>query len=103
MQIFDLSEIEGFPYEQREKNVFYQADEFKARIIVLPPGGGMPPCEMAQHVIFHVLDGAVQISANTETALLTKNHCLITKPATISMKTKNGARLMGIQITVNGS
>ena len=98
MKVFSLGEMKVFPYEQREKNVFFQTDEFKTRIIELPPGGEMPTCEMASHVIFYVLDGEVKVTVNSETAVLNEKHCLITEPATISMITESGARLMGIQI-----
>jgi mannose-6-phosphate isomerase-like protein (cupin superfamily) len=98
MKVFDLSGMAAFPYEQREKNVFYQTKEFKTRIIELPPGGQMPTCEMVSHVIFYVLDGEARVTVNSELVTLKENQCLITEPATISMKTENGARLMGIQI-----
>ncbi len=42
MKVFDLNEMTAAPYEQRGKNVFYQAKEFKTRIIELPPDGKMP-------------------------------------------------------------
>ena len=89
----------AFPYEQREKNVFHQTEEFKTRIIELPPSGKMPTCEMASYVIFYVLDGEVRVTVNSETVVLKDKHCLITEPATISMMTEKGAKLMGIQIT----
>ena len=38
MQVFDLKEMKSFPYEERDKNVFYKEDGFKIRIIELPPG-----------------------------------------------------------------
>ena len=98
MRVFNLKERAAFPYEQREKNVFYQTDEFKARIIELPPGGQMPNCEMTSHVIFYVLDGEVKVTVNSETEALSEKHCLISEPATISMITESGARLMGIQV-----
>ncbi|TSA55722.1 MAG: hypothetical protein D4R38_00040 [Dehalococcoidia bacterium] len=98
MRVFNLKERAAFPYEQREKNVFYQTDEFKARIVELPPGGQMPTCEMASHVIFFVLDGEVKVTVNSETAVLKEKHCLISEPATISMITESGARLLGIQV-----
>ena len=98
MKVFSLGEMKVFPYEQREKNVFFQTDEFKTRIIELPPDGQMPTCEMASHVIFYVLDGEVKVTVNSETAVLNEKHCLITEPATISMITENGVRLLGIQI-----
>jgi len=101
MKVFDLNEMKAFPYEQREKNVFYQSKEFKIRIIELPPGGHMPDCEMASYVIFYVVDGEVRVTVNSETVVLKEKQCLITKPAIISMITENGASLMGIQVTRN--
>jgi len=98
MKVFSLGEMRVFPYEQREKNVFFQTGEFKTRIIELLPGGQMPTCEMASHVIFFVLDGEVKVTANSETAVLKEKHCLISEPATISMITESGARLLGIQV-----
>ncbi len=50
-EVYDLKTMVVHPYQEREKNVFYQAKEFKVRIIQLPPGGAMPPCEMKSHVI----------------------------------------------------
>jgi hypothetical protein len=78
LRVLDLNEMKAFPYEQRERNVFYQSQEFKIRIVELPPGGEMPTCEMASHVIFHVLE-------------LKEKQCLITGPATLSMITENGS------------
>ena len=98
MKVFDLNEMTARPYEEREKNVFYQAKEFKTRVIELPPGGRIPLCEMAEHVIFYVLDGEARFSVNSESVVLKEKQCLITEPATISMKTESGARLVGIQI-----
>ena len=99
MKVFDLDKMSALPYEQREKNVFYQAKEFKTRIVELPPGGEMPICEMASHVIFYVLNGEARVTVNSETIDLKEKQCLITEPATLSMKTETGVRLMGIQIT----
>jgi len=98
MKVFDLNEMTAAPYEQRGKNVFYQAKEFKTRIIELPPGGQMPTCEMASHVIFYVLDGEARVTVNSESVILKEKQCLITEPATISMQTDNGVKIMGIQI-----
>ena len=98
MKMFDLDEMTAHPYEEREKNVFYQAKEFKTRIIELPPGGRIPLCEMAEHVIFYVLNGEARLSVNSEAVILKEKQCLITEPATISIKTERGAKLMGIQI-----
>jgi mannose-6-phosphate isomerase-like protein (cupin superfamily) len=98
MKIFDLSEMTAAPYELRGRNVFYQANEFKTRIIELPAGGQIPYCEMASYVIFYVLDGEVKVTVNTELVSLKKNQCLITEPSTFSMQTDNGVKIMGIQI-----
>ena len=99
MKVFDLNEMTAAPYDQRGKNVFYQAKEFKTRIIELSPGGQIPTCEMASHVIFYVLSGKAKVKVNKETVVLKEKQCLITEPSTISMKTDNGVRLIGIQIT----
>jgi mannose-6-phosphate isomerase-like protein (cupin superfamily) len=98
MKVFDLNEIAALRYEQRDKNVFYQTKEFKTRIIELPPGGQMPTCEMASHVIFYVLGGEARVTVNSKTVEIKEKQCLITEPATLSMITENGVRLMGIQI-----
>ena len=98
MKVFDLNEMDASPYEQREKNVFYQVKEFQTRIVELPPGGEMPTCEMASYVIFYVLNGEVRVTVNSERAQLKEKQCLITEPATLSMRTEKGVRLMGIQI-----
>ena len=98
MKVFDLNKIAAFPYEQREKNVFYQAKEFRTRIIELPQGGQMPTCEMASHVIFYALGGEASVMVNSETVELKEKQCLITEPATLSMTTEKGVKLMGIQV-----
>ena len=36
MQVFNLKTMKSYPYEDRHKNVFYKAKEFKTRIIELP-------------------------------------------------------------------
>jgi quercetin dioxygenase-like cupin family protein len=98
MQVFDLKEMKSFPYEERNKNVFYKTEEFRVRIIELPSGGKMPSCEMASYVIFNVIDGSAKIQVNQENATIKVGQCLITAPATISMKTEDGVKIMGIQI-----
>ncbi len=97
-QVFDLKAMVSYPYEERDKNVFYKAKEFKARIIELPPGGEIPTCEMTSHVIFYVLEGEAEVKVNLEKATIKEGQCLITEPATLSMKTEKGVRMMGIQI-----
>lgn len=98
MQVFDLKEMKSFPNEERDKNVFYKAKDFKIRIIELPPGGKILSCEMSSYVIFNVIDGSVEVQVNQENVSIKESQCLITEPATISMKTEEGVRIMGIQI-----
>lgn len=98
MNIYDLNSMQSYPYEERQKNVFYKAKDFKTRIIELPSGGEMPTCEMESYVIFNVISGAAEVSVNGEIANLENGQCLITEPATLSMKTKGGVKIMGIQI-----
>jgi len=98
MQVFDLKAMKAYPYEERDKNVFYKAEEFKARIIELPAGGEMPTCEMASYVIFYVIEGAAEVRVNQEIINIKEGQCLITEPATLSVRTNDGARIMGIQV-----
>lgn len=98
MQVFDLKTIISHLYEERDKNVFYKVKEFKARIIELPPGGEIPTCEMASYIIFYVIEGAAEVKVNQEKAIIKEGQCLITEPATLSMKTEKGVKIMGIQV-----
>ncbi len=98
MQIFNLNTMKAYAYEEREKNVFYKADKFKTRIIELPPGGLIPECEMSSYVIFYVLEGEAEVAVNQEKAAIKKGQCIIIEPATVSMKTDKGLKMMGIQI-----
>jgi len=98
MKIFDLKAMESYSYEEREKNVFYKVKEFKARIIELPSGGEIPTCEMTSYVIFYVIEGAAEVSVNQEKANIKEGQCLITNPATLSMRTDDGVKIMGIQV-----
>ena len=58
----------------------------------------MPVCEMASHVIFFILDGEATVTVNSETVTLKEKLCLITEPATLSMKTTSGIKILGVQI-----
>ncbi len=55
MKVFDVNTMEAHSYEERRKDIFYQTEDFKTRITVLPPGGTIPDCDMSDHVIFSVL------------------------------------------------
>lgn len=101
MQVFNVKTMVSYPYAERERNIFYQTQEFKARIIELPPGGKMPTCEMTSYVMFYVLTGKAEIKVNQKKVTITEGQCLITEPATLSMRTQDGVKLMGIQITKN--
>ena len=98
MQVFNLKTIKSYPHEDRHKNVLYKAKEFKTRIIELPPGGEMPTCEMASYVVFYVIRGTAEVEVNQQKTILKEGQCLITEPATLTMKTQNGVKMMGIQI-----
>ena len=98
MQIFDLRNLEAEGYENRNVNVFFQNDLFKARIIVLEAGQKIPECQMESFVMFYVVNGEVLLRKNDESSILRTNQVFITEPALLSMETASGARLMGIQI-----
>lgn len=95
--ILNISENSGMPYEKRNKNVLYQADEFKIRIIDLPENGSVPPCEMVTYVVFTVMQGEVIIMGDGVPHHLSKKQSLVSEPALFSMKSSIGAKLMGIQ------
>jgi quercetin dioxygenase-like cupin family protein len=69
------------------------------RIIELTPNGEMPTCKMDSYVMFYALKGEVDIDINQEKKILSEGQCFITEPATLSMRTKNGVKILGIQIT----
>lgn len=98
MQVFNLKTMKSHPYEKRDKNVFYKDKQFKTRIIELPPDGEMPTCEMASYVVFYVIRGTAEVEVNQQKTILKEGQCLITEPATLTMKTQNGVKMMGIQI-----
>ena len=70
----------------------------KARIIELPPDGEMPTCEMFFYVIFYVIKGTSEAKVNQEKIILKEGQCLIIEPVTLSIKTQEGVKMMGIQI-----
>jgi len=98
MKIFNLKKMEVYPYKERDKNVFYKTEEFKIRIIELPSGGEMPDCEMDSYVIFNIIRGSAEVKVNGEKRIIKEGEVLITEPATLSMRTKEGVKIMGIQI-----
>ena len=96
--VFDLKGIPVFPFDEREKNVFFSGDGFKTRIIVLPAGGSMPECPMRTAVMFYVISGEVEVTVDGEVRHLGVGHCLIGEPGRYSMQTSVGARILGVQI-----
>jgi len=99
MKVFDLNTMKTYPYEERDRNVFFQTPEFKARIIELPAGGEMPTCEMESYVVFFVITGATTVTVDQKESLLQAGQCLITEPGTLSMKTEIGVKMLGLQVT----
>jgi len=99
MEMFDLKKIKAYPYAKRDKNILYSQSNFKVRIIELPPNGEIPTCKMDSYVIFYTLKGEVDININQEKKILLEGQCFITEPATLSMRTKNGVKILGVQIT----
>ncbi len=95
MQIFDLTEIK--PAQKAE--VFFEVDEFNMRIVRLSAGEEIPACEMSTYVIFAVLDGEAKATVDGEETGLQKGECLVTGPVTLSLKTKKGVKIMGIQVS----
>ncbi|RUT73118.1 hypothetical protein [Ancylomarina longa] len=98
MEILDFTKIAGFPYAERQKNVLYKTDDFKIRIIDLPENGTISECDMIAHVVFVVMYGQVDVTVNGKEYRLSEKQSLASEPATFSMRTENGAKLMGIQI-----
>ena len=98
MEIFDLNDSNVYLFEERDKNVLFQSGAFKVRLIQLEAGGEIPPCTMAMNVIFCVLRGKGIITVNDKTNQVKPHSLIITPPATISMKSDEGMRVLGIQI-----
>lgn len=98
MEIFDLLNLSAEGYENRNVNVFFQNDLFKARVIALEPGGKIPECKMESYVMFYVVCGEVLLTKNDESSALREGQVFISEPALISMASVSGARLMGVQI-----
>ena len=97
--------MEGFPYEQRDKNVLYETGSFKTRIIELAEGEKLPPdepCAMASDVIFYIISGRIGLNINDEYAEVTRDQCVISEPALYQMEAKEPSKLLGIQIQKPG-
>lgn len=98
MKIFDLKEITvGIDHDKPQK-LFYKNNKFKTRVIDLNPGDKIPQCVMDSDLIFYVIEGKVEIIVNDDKNKLSSGQCLITKPANLSMNSKQGAKILGVQI-----
>jgi mannose-6-phosphate isomerase-like protein (cupin superfamily) len=95
---FDIANMLAYEYDQREKNVFHVTPEFKMRVISLGPGESMPKCDMASYVIFVGIEGEAEVDVGTDRVVISRGQCLVSEPATLSMRTNPGARLLGIQV-----
>jgi len=98
MKKFDIAGMPAAGHGQREKNVFYQTPEFKMRVISLDPGESISRCDMASHVVFVCMKGEAEVSIGGEKIALSEGLGLVAEPASVSMRTDTGARLLGIQI-----
>lgn len=98
MEIFDLNDILVHPFEERDRNVLFQNKTFKVRLIQLEAGEEIPPCNMAMNVLFCILQGEGVIVVNEVSNQVKPHSLVITPPATISMKSEKGMRVLGIQI-----
>jgi quercetin dioxygenase-like cupin family protein len=103
MEVFDLNDSNVYPFEEREKNVLFQSGTFKVRVIRLEAGEEIPPCTMAMNVIFCVLQGKGIITVNDKPNEVKPHFLIITPSATISMKSDEGMRVLGIQIVGGGT
>lgn len=53
---------------------------------------------MASHVIFVCIKGQAEISMEGDKVSISRGQVLVTEPATLSMSTTSGVRVLGIQI-----
>lgn len=101
MVTYNLKELEPAEFSESPQKVFYEGNNFKTRIIQLSAGSEIPNCEMSDSVIFIVISGSLEVKVNNESSELSEGECLVTKPATVSMQSEEGAKVMGIQIEHN--
>ena len=101
MKTFDLQSISAYPYEHRDKNVLYQAEAFKTRIIELKQGEKLPPdepCEMETYVIFYIVSGRIRLNINDQYTETGKDQCVISEPGNYQMEALEQTKILGIQI-----
>ena len=101
MQTFNLKSASAFPYELRDKNVLYETEAFKTRLIELKEGEKLPPeepCKMESYVIFYVMSGKIGITINGEYSEPEEGHCVISEPGSYRMEAKAPSKILGVQI-----
>ncbi|MEX2369631.1 MAG: hypothetical protein WD578_01405 [Bacteroidales bacterium] len=98
MKIFDTKALQAFPFSERQRNVFFQVEEFKMRIIELESGQQLPDCQMNSYVVFSLVSGEVEVIVDYQKSLLKEGELLVSEPARFSMKALKASRLVGIQI-----
>lgn len=92
-----VTNLEDFEPEEASE-VFYEVEEFSGRVIELPPGGSMPPCEMDSYVLFYVISGETEVTVGEDKTILHEGSSVVTEPATLSMETGEGVRILGVQV-----
>ena len=100
MKLFDLKSIANELGSERSKVIMDQ-ENYKVRMISLKSEEGIPACQMALNVIFHVLEGRVEITVDGSSSILSEGLCLITEPAEISMRSLEDSTILGIQIATS--
>src|SRR4030042_3376040 len=103
MEIFDLNDTLVYAFEERDRNLLFQDETFKVRLIQLEAGGEIPSCTMPMNVIFCVLQGKGIITINEKSNQVKPHSLIITPPATISMMSDEGMKVLGIQIVKAGT
>ncbi len=98
MKIFDTKTLQAFPYSERQRNVFFQVDEFKMRIIELEKDQQLPECQMNSYVIFSLVSEEVEVMVNNEKSLLKEGELLVSEPAKFSVYALKPSHVVGIQI-----
>lgn len=62
----------------------------------------MPECQMKSTVIFYIICREVQVTVNEEQKFLTEGQSLITQSARVSMVTRNGVKILAVQMASEG-
>lgn len=98
MNVHDLRMMASAEPGRHRTEVFFENGLFKARMISIGAAATIPTCVMATYVLFSVLEGEVELSRNDERVLMKTGMVFITDPASISMTSPNGAKLLGLQL-----